>query len=291
MRDIPAGQGPSKRGTVTIEEAFMTSMRLGVALLIGAVAAGFLPLGVVEAAAEYGNAVVEQGAMTVTREGKSVTHQASARAVAINEQDLVRVRDASRVTLKTREGATLTIGANAVFQCEPWQAEHQSGMFRMLFGRLQADVRLKAGERNFAVKTRTATIGVKGTVYALAETSNGNTAVVGVEGTTALAGSRGGEQWIGPQQLSLVVGEGAATASVPVPEELKRELASLNSAPLGSAGALELPAEAVLVDKGIVSKEALVRSKEDKERILTPKGLPNLPFPSLNLDDAGRGSR
>lgn len=265
----------------------MRGMLVGAMLLLTAIAAGGLPAALL--AAEYGTAVIEQGEMTITREGQTVSYKASARRVAVNEKDLVRVRDASRIVLKTREGATILVGANAVFQCEPWQASNRSGVFRMLFGRFRANVVGRAGESGFNVKTRTATIGVKGTDYALAESSNGNTAVLGFEGTVTVAGPQGGEQWVGPNQTSLVVGDSPATTSVPAPDELKRDLANLNSAPLGSTAALDLPAESALVDKGIVTKEALQRSKVDKNRILLDTGLPDLPFPSMNLDDSPAG--
>ncbi len=264
-------------------------MLIGATLLIAAVAAGALPVALM--AAEYGTAVIEQGEMTITREGKSVSYKASVRTVAVNEKDLVRVRDASRIVLKTREGATIIVGANAVFQCEPWQTSNRSGVFRMLFGRFRANVLVRTGESGFNVKTRTATIGVKGTVYALAESSTGNTAVLGFEGTVTVAGPEGGEQWVGPNQTSLVVGDAPATTSVAAPEEFKRDLANLNSPTLGSTAALDLPAESVLVDKGIVSQETLRKSKEDKSRILRETGLPDLPFPSMNLDDSPGGGR
>jgi len=275
-----------------MENGAMRGMLWGATLLLMAALAAGLP--VAAAAAEYATAVVEQGEMTITRESKTLSFKTSARPVAVEENDIVRVRDGSRIVLKTREGATLAIGANAVFQCKPWQASNRSGVFRMLFGRFRANVLGRAGDGGFNVKTRSATIGVKGTVYALAESSNGNTAVLGFEGTVTVAGAEGGEQWVGPNQASLVVGDNPATTSVTAPDELKREFANLNSPPLGSSAALDLPAEPALVNAGIVSQEVLQKSKTDKARVLGPKELPDLPSSSINLDDsqgAGQGIR
>lgn len=145
-------------------------------------------------ATQYGLATVEQGEMTILREGKSLSFHASPQAVPVNERDLVRVRDASRIVLKTQDQAIMTLGANAVFQCEPWQTPDRSGTFRMLFGRFRAEVIGLAGGSRFNVKTATATIGVKGTQYAFALASNGNAAVLGLENVTTAAGRDGVEQ-------------------------------------------------------------------------------------------------
>lgn len=75
------------------------------ALLAGAVMAAAMVNGpAVWAAARYGDAVVEEGTMTIVREGQSLSFKASGQAVPVNERDLVRVRDASRVVLKQRTG-------------------------------------------------------------------------------------------------------------------------------------------------------------------------------------------
>lgn len=238
------------------------------------------------AATRYGTAVVEQGEITILREGKSLTFKAGPTEIPVNEQDTVRVREASRMVLHTQDKATVRLGANAVFQCEPWKQSARSGTFRMLFGRMRANVTGLAGEDRFNVKTATATIGVKGTEYSLAQSSSGNTAVLGIESTTTTAGPDGVEQPVGPNQMSAVVGGNPATQSVVAPEEFKTEMAKIDSPPAGSTAALNLPAETVLVDKGIVSKEALVKSKEDRPQVQQQAATIQAPQPSINLDDA-----
>jgi len=238
------------------------------------------------AATQYGTAVVEQGSVTVLREGKALTFQASPTPIDINVQDTVRVRESSRIVLKTQDKAVVTLGSNAVFQCEPWQAEKSHGTFRMLFGRMRANVQGLAGEDRFNVKTATATIGVKGTQYGLAQSSSGNTAVLGIESTVTTAGPDGVEQPVGPNQMSAVVGGNPATQSVAAPAEFKAEMSKVDSPPPGSAAALNLPAETVLVDKGIVSKEALTKSKEDRPQGQQQVSNVQSPAPSINLDDA-----
>lgn len=238
------------------------------------------------AATQYGTAVVEQGEVTILREGKILSFKASKDQVEVNERDTVRVREASRIVLKTRDKATVTLGSNAVFQCQPWQAASTSGTFRMLFGRMRADVQGLAGTDRFNVKTATATIGVKGTEYGLAQSSSGNTVVLGITHTVTTTGVDGVEQPVGPNQVSAVIGSNGATQSVAAPEEFKAEMAKVDAPAPGSAAALNLPSETLLVDKGIVSKEALVRSKQDRAQVQPKFNATEAPNPSINLDDA-----
>jgi len=275
-----------RRHRATWPTAWRVAWRVARRTALPAAAAFVLAQPCAWAAVRFGTAVVEKGEMTIVRDGRMLAYPASPALVPVNEKDLVRVREASRVVLLTREKVTLTLGANAVFDCEPWETARQRGVFRMLFGRFRADAQALAGI-NFTVKTATATVGVKGTAYSLAQTSSGNTAVLGIESTVTTAGADGVEQPVGPNQVSAVVGNRPATASVVAPEEFKQEMAKIDSPPPASPEALELPAEAVLVDQGIVSKEALEESKLAAP-VVPPVGAPPaVPFRSLNLDDAG----
>lgn len=231
-------------------------------------------------AAQYGSAVVEQGGITIIREGKSLSYQASAQPVAVNELDLVRVREASRMVLKTQDHATITLGANAVFQCEPWQTPSKTGVFRMLFGRFRANIAGLAGTERFNVKTATATIGVKGTEYESAVTSVGNSATLGIENHVTNAGRDGVDQDVEPNHVSVVIGNNPASPSAPAPDAFKEEMANLNSLSATSLGAQDLPAEKSLVDAGIVSQAALDKSKEPAQPPPAPPAppLPQTPF-------------
>ncbi|MFI5399941.1 MAG: FecR domain-containing protein [SAR324 cluster bacterium] len=216
-------------------------------------------------AAQYGVAVVEQGGMTLVRDGTALSYPASRQAVEVNERDLVRVREASRIVLKTRDHATLTLGANAVFQCEPWQSRNTTGILRMLFGRFRATVSGLAGPDRFNVKTATATIGVKGTEFRLAATSGGNSAVLGVENTVTNAGRDGVGQAVAADQISVVLAGNPSTPAATAPQDFKDAMRNLDSPPATSAAARDLPAEKSLVQKGIVSQEQLDKSKAPPE--------------------------
>lgn len=254
--------------------------------LLAAGAAGLLLQAAGAAPPQYGTAVVQRGEMTIAREGTSLSFRASSKSIPVNEKDLVRVRDGSEVVLTTRDRGTVTIGANAVFQCDPWQGSGRTGVLRLLFGRFRAKAVVEAKSAGFNVKTRNATIGVKGTEYTVALSSAGNTAVLSLENTVTVAGPAGTEQWISPGRVSVVVGDNPATPPVAAPEEFKRAMAKLDSPRLGTPTALDLPAERALIDQHIVTKEALEKSKQDKTRILRSGGAVDVPLPQLNLDDS-----
>ncbi len=242
-------------------------------------------------ATQYGLATVEQGEMTILREGKAISFRASPQAVPVNERDLVRVREASRIVLKTQDKATMTLGANAVFQCEPWQTPDRSGTFRMLFGRFRAQIVGLAGGERFNVKTATATIGVKGTEYSFALASNGNAAVLGIENVVTAAGRDNVEQPVGPNQVSAIIGGGPATPSVSAPDDFKREMGRVDSPAAGSPEAGSLPSEGSLIERGVMSKESVQKSKEDRPQVQPPPAPPQPPTPSINLDDAQQASQ
>jgi hypothetical protein len=236
------------------------------------------------AAAKYGDAVVEQGAMTIIREGKSTNFQASGQAVPVNEKDLVRVRDNSRVVLKTADRATVTLGSNAVFQVEPWQQQEQKGVFRMLFGRFRASVTTLAGGERFNVKTATATIGVKGTEYSTAVTTGGYTSVLGIESTVENTGSDGVPQPVNPGQVSVTASP--ATPAIPAPQQFIDAMRDLNSPSPWNPQALYLPAMQALIDAGVVSPNALDKWKQEQAETTTGEATGLDVPPPPNFQDA-----
>lgn len=236
------------------------------------------------AAVKYGDAVVEQGSMTIIREGRSLSFAASPQAVAVNEKDLVRVRENSRVVLRTADKAAVTLGSNAVFQVEPWQQQENRGVFRMLFGRFRATVTGLAGGERFNVKTATATIGVKGTEYSSAVTSGGYTSVLGIESTVENTGSDGVAQPVNPGQVSVTASP--ATPAVPAPQAFIDAMRDLNSPSPWNPQALYLPAMQALIDAGIVSPSALDKWKQEHAEPQAGAGPEGNVPPPVNFQDA-----
>lgn len=222
-----------------------------------------LVAGVLWAATQYGEAVIEQGSMTVLREGQTLTFDQPNRAVPVNEGDLIRVRADSVVQLKSRENATITLGSNAVFQVKPWRAQGKTGFLRALFGRFRANVAALSGGEQFNVRTATATIGVKGTGY-FGQTLNRGASLVGVtENNVGVQGQSGPEQGVGQGFATLVLGTNPATSPIPIPQDLLDAFQNLNSPAANSPAARRFAAQQALIDAGIVDQNTLDQSSGD----------------------------
>jgi hypothetical protein len=135
----------------------------------------------------YGDAVVEQGELTIVRQGNSLKFARASQPVPVLVQDVLRVGDNSRVVLKsTREKSTIAMGANAVFQVKPFQFQEKQGFARMLFGRFRSVVTGLVGTETVNAKTATAVIGVKGTENVTSVRPRGDTMLLGVENITSI---------------------------------------------------------------------------------------------------------
>lgn len=238
--------------------------------------------GVVWAATQYGEAVIEKGSMTIIRDGRTLLFDEAGRAVPVNEEDLIRVRDASSVLLKSRENASVTLGANAVFHVKPWRSREKQGFVRALFGRFRAAVVGLTGGETFNVKTATATIGVKGTEYRTQVTSRGGTMLVVTHNTVGLHGQRGTEVDVTNGQISLVINVNPATPPAPLPPEVQNQFGDddLNSPPPNSSGAQDFPGEDGLKRAGIVDDDDLDSGRGDGYQ--PPPAPPTIP--GVNID-------
>ncbi|MDH4225390.1 MAG: FecR family protein [Deltaproteobacteria bacterium] len=230
-------------------------------------------------AGKYGDAVLEEGKMTVLEQGKKpVVYTASNKSITINMSDVIRMGDNSRVKINTGEKAEVTLGANAIMHVQPWNQRQKAGNMRMLFGRFRAKVSgLVTGEQ-FNVKTATATIGVKGTEYIAIVSSNGNTTMIPVENVVQLEGLDGLAQDVTPGQISVVVNGQRASAPTKVPGKIHKELTNekLASPGVESNRANLLPGEVSLLNAGIINEDLLMESKIEEftleQALLKPIG-------------------
>ena len=196
-------------------------------------------------ATKYGDATIEQGKMTVLREGKRQVYTSKDQNVSINHQDIIRLGSGSKVVLKTVEKATLTLGSNAVLHVEPWKRSDKKGAMRMLFGRFRAVVTGLSGAERFNVRTATATIGVKGTRLSGMQTSNEKT-VTYVESSKKknpvdLTGLKGDEVEIPVGYASIISGSKGPVKPIKATAALKNELEQLDSPAPTSKAAGQLP--------------------------------------------------
>jgi hypothetical protein len=261
------------------------SSRLATALVLALAGGLMFGTGTLQAASLYGTAAVEEGTLTIIRSGRSIEFKSSPEEIQVEAKDLLRVRENSRVLLKPNEKAVLTLGSNAVFQVEPWQSGDNGGFMRALFGRFRATVTGLAGNERFNVKTATATIGVKGTEYRSAVTSGGQTAAMGEEHTTTLAGRDGVEQPVNAGQLSVTVGS-SATVAVTAPEEFRRSMESLNSPEPTSRQAQDFPAQDALIKAGVLAPDAGARMRQEKGDAGSAGGRDEISAPQIDLDAA-----
>jgi len=256
-----------------------------------------LTAGVLWAATQYGEATIEQGSMTIVREGQTLKFDQVNRSIPVNEEDLIRVRPESQVELKSRENATMTLGSNAVFQVRPWRSRDSSGFVRALFGRFRATVVGLSGGEQFNVKTATATIGVKGTEYHSQVTSRGGTLLIVTDNVVGLRGQRGPEQDVGRGLLSLTLGINPATPRSPVPPGVQQQFGrqNLGSPSPNSSEARDFAGQQSLIDAGVVSQEQVRENQGDSAPAGTPPA-PPAPPPAPTIDpnagaDAARRAR
>ena len=149
------------------------------------------------AAAKYGDAILKRGSMTVVRQGRTTRYRRINQSIPIEENDLIRVRSRSRVLLKTREKADMTLGSNSVFHVKRWRKKGKTGFARSLFGRFRATVTGLFGGSRVNVRTASATIGVKGTRFQVQVTNRGGTLLAVQESNVALEGQTGPEVDVG----------------------------------------------------------------------------------------------
>jgi hypothetical protein len=102
-----------------------------------------------------------------------------------------------------------------------------------------------------------------------------------------VAGNDGVDQPVGPNQVSTVIGNNPASPPAPAPDRFKEAMQNTDSPPSDAPDANTLPGQQDLIDKGIISKDAVDKSNQD--RVTPPQNLQpgsGSQLPSINLDDA-----
>lgn len=212
---------------------------------------------------KYGDAVLQEGAMTIVRDGDNLQFDTPEERVPIFLGDVVRMRAESRAVLESREKATLTLGSNAVFQVKPWERKEEQGFARMLYGRLRSAVSGLLGGESFNMQTPTAVIGVKGTEDDIAVSNTGDTLLLGREDQVEFTGLQGPTQVVGPDVVSVVVNGLPATPPAPIPDPVRQRF-NLGAPQANAPGADSLPGEEGLVEAGIVSEGDVEEGKQEE---------------------------
>ncbi|MDQ6987894.1 MAG: FecR family protein, partial [Mariprofundaceae bacterium] len=92
-------------------------------------------------------------------------------ATKILPGDVVVTRKAGRVKLSMNDGSTVFLGEKSRLVVDNYQVDNKTlkkGVFNLLWGKVRLQVaKLKGADSSFSVKTKTATIGVRGTQFAV----------------------------------------------------------------------------------------------------------------------------
>lgn len=215
----------------------------------------------------YGEGVVEQGSVSVARDGKMLNFMQSTEQISVYLNDVVSVGEKSRFVITNQNKDRLVLGSNAAFQVKPWEDKSRTGVFRMLYGKLFVRAQKASGGRQaFSLKTSAATIGVKGTEFSISVTPQGDAVLVVQESVVEMAGQDGMATEIRPDLVSVVVNGQSSTSAAVATEELNSELSEyhLDAPSVTSEDALELPGEESLLSAGVITETDL----EDARRTL-----------------------
>ncbi|OGG96588.1 MAG: hypothetical protein A2508_03005 [Candidatus Lambdaproteobacteria bacterium RIFOXYD12_FULL_49_8] len=223
---------------------------------MGLIGLGLFLQGTLCAAERLAQAEVKQGNAVLIR-ANNVQDINPNKPTDLLEGDLLRLGPDARATLNTPDGGKIELGANAIFQVEPWKLGEDRGYLKLVYGKaLLQKAKLQGGDRPFRIRTSMAVIGVKGTQWWTEASSVGNTQVHTKEGAVWLKGGSGEPVVVSANQMSVVINSSAPTQPQTVTAQ-----SNLNSSPVNSPAAAELTGEAQMIEGGLISASALEDSK------------------------------
>src|SRR6266705_3115102 len=139
-------------------------------------AAAIIAPGVAFAQQDAGRVLIVAGNVTIMRAGQTIPAQAG---TPVRSGDTVVVGAQSRAQVRFTDDSLVALRADTTFRVSEYAyAGQESGTQRALFDLLQGGLRTVTGvigrrdQTDYAVKTRTTTIGVRGTSYSLVDCDN-----------------------------------------------------------------------------------------------------------------------
>jgi len=132
----------------------------------------FLAVGLIEgaAAAQAGRVISAVGDVVAERQGKSVT---LAVGESVDSGDLLKVGKDSSLQVRFTDESVMALRANSQVRIDDYRFEKSADSDRSIFSLLKGGLRTitgligKANQKNYAVQTPTATIGIRGTHFVL----------------------------------------------------------------------------------------------------------------------------
>ena len=141
------------------------------------IAAAFLAFGAHAAAQTVpaGKVLVVAGSATLERAGQQLPLQVGA---AVESGDILAVGDKSTLQVRFTDESVVALRANSQFKIENYRFDKNADSDRSLMGLLKGGMRTitgligKTNNKNYSVQTATATIGIRGTHFAVVSCNN-----------------------------------------------------------------------------------------------------------------------
>lgn len=139
-----------------------------------------------------GRVLATAGEGSIARSGQRLPLRAGAE---IQSGDVLEVGDKSALQVRFTDESIVALRANSQFKIEEYKYDKDAGSDRSIFGLLKGGIRTvtgligKANQKNYMVRTATATVGIRGTHFTVVSCNND---CINPDGTPALNGTFGG---------------------------------------------------------------------------------------------------
>ena len=139
-----------------------------------------------------GRVLAIAGEGSIARSGQRLPLRAGAE---IQSGDVLEVGDKSALQVRFTDESIVALRANSQFKIEEYKYDKDAGSDRSIFGLLKGGIRTvtgligKANQKNYMVRTATATVGIRGTHFTVVSCNND---CINPDGTPALNGTFGG---------------------------------------------------------------------------------------------------
>ena len=139
-----------------------------------------------------GRVLAIAGEGSIARSGQRLPLRAGAE---IQSGDVLEVGDKSALQVRFTDESIVALRANSQFKIEEYKYDKDAGSDRSILGLLKGGIRTvtgligKANQKNYMVRTATATVGIRGTHFTVVSCNND---CINPDGTPALNGTFGG---------------------------------------------------------------------------------------------------
>ncbi|MBL8521019.1 MAG: FecR domain-containing protein [Betaproteobacteria bacterium] len=193
-------------------------------LILAACAAALALAGATQAFAKSGQFSFVTGIVTVESRGGGASRQATS-GMAVTQGDVITTGPTGMAQLTMNDQARLSLRSNSrmIVQVYPEAAAHQGAVVELTRGTLRAFTKLLSSNKdNYKMRTRVATVGIRGSDNLMNQSDDGNTTTnYTIDGSHEVSSNLGNFAPIitNPNQTVLVV-QGQAPRIIPTPPNL-----------------------------------------------------------------------